>query len=305
MPDDIFSEAKAESEKVAAEIEQEFSSAQEPIPPKPADPLIEASNPKPYSPNPETVPMPQASETAQAPAPRNKMVIDLSHWNHVIPADGKMMIADKNEANHAISRPADGFDLMKQQGVEAVIIKATQGTGYIDDVFLDYAKRAHDAGLLVGAYHFGDASDVDKQAEFFLNECDKVQIPMLKCLDFEDFPHDPSKTMALHQAYDFLLHLMNAGSRPVLYSGNLIKQVLHKDSPPNDVHGQAHGYVQFFAGLRLWIAQYTNAQPTLPFAWKRYFLHQYSDRMPIRGITAAVDVSHYNGTAEQLRAGWL
>ena len=60
-------------------------------------------------------------------------VIDLSHWQ----------------------APVD-FARAKSAGIVAVILKATQGSGWIDVAFAQRIAAARASGLLVGAYHFLD-----------------------------------------------------------------------------------------------------------------------------------------------------
>jgi lysozyme len=59
------------------------------------------------------------------------IAIDLSHWE----------------------APVD-FAQVKASGISAVILKATQGTGFVDPTFASRAVATNDAGLFLGAYHF-------------------------------------------------------------------------------------------------------------------------------------------------------
>jgi hypothetical protein len=68
-------------------------------------------------------------------------VIDISHYEMV----------SQNFAETAAS------------GIVAVILKATQGTVFVDPTFLPHVAEARAAGLLVGAYHFLDGSSPAEQ----------------------------------------------------------------------------------------------------------------------------------------------
>lgn len=46
------------------------------------------------------------------------------------------------------------FGKVKKAGYDFVIIKATEGTDFKDSMFSDNLRRAREAGLKVGAYHF-------------------------------------------------------------------------------------------------------------------------------------------------------
>ena len=91
----------------------------------------------------EPPPPPQAPpETTYHDYPRG---LDISHWQ-----------GDFN-AETAI-----------EEGANFVYLKATQGIGYADNKYLSNTQQALNFGMLVGSYHFFDASqDAAAQAEFF------------------------------------------------------------------------------------------------------------------------------------------
>src|ERR1700751_5579262 len=80
------------------------------------------------------------------PPVTSDVVIDLSHWQ----------------------APVD-FAQAKSAGIVAVILKATQGSNWIDVTFKGRYAAASAAGLLVGAYHFLDNSAPEYQLENFLS----------------------------------------------------------------------------------------------------------------------------------------
>src|SRR5437879_13829039 len=61
------------------------------------------------------------------------------------------------------------FSVIKSAGVAAVILKATQGTGFVDPTFAPRPAQARAAGLLVGAYHCLDATSAIEPAAHFLS----------------------------------------------------------------------------------------------------------------------------------------
>src|SRR5258706_7209929 len=80
------------------------------------------------------------------------------------------------------------FQQAKAAGILGVIHKATQGLTYKDPMYLTNRQKALDAGLLWGAYHFGDGTDGTAQADFFLS----VATPgpdTLVVFDFEPNTH--------------------------------------------------------------------------------------------------------------------
>lgn len=204
----------------------------------------------------------------------NLIVVDLSHFDTVT-----------------------SFTDAKNAGVAGVIYKATQGSSYRDPTYADRRGEAAAAGLLWGAYHFGDNSPVQAQVSNFLNSA-RPDANTLLALDYEP---NGNATMSLDQARQFLtLVAQQVGRKPVLYSGSLIKQTL----PQPDA---------FFGSHKLWLAQYASA-PVLPTSWQNYWLWQYSDGSAgpqphsVAGIpgnsNGQIDCNTFAGTAQELAAQW-
>ena len=129
------------------------------------------------------------------------MVVDLSHHN------GTVNLAKA-----------------KSDGIAGVIHKATQGDSNNDPTYTGNRKKAADAGLLWGAYHFGTGSDGVTQADHFLSIV-KPEKDTLLVLDFEGNPQGPS--MTLEEARAFVTHVKEVTGRyPGLYSGHFIKELL-------------------------------------------------------------------------------
>lgn len=81
------------------------------------------------------------------------------------------------------------FGELRDAGVKAVILKATQGAYRVDPRFTEYVTRARSKGLLVGAYHFMTGEDATEQLDKFL-ETVKDYRPLLLCLDYEHNPNN-------------------------------------------------------------------------------------------------------------------
>lgn len=79
-----------------------------------------------------------------------QLFVDLSHW----------------QGEPALSN--DGYLALKKCGVRAVMIKATQGTSWVDVSFTANLRRARRHGFLVGVYHFSDGQTGKAQAQHFL-----------------------------------------------------------------------------------------------------------------------------------------
>jgi lysozyme len=178
--------------------------------------------------------------------------------------------------------------------VAAVIHKTTQGTKYVDPMLGVNRPAIISAGLLFGAYHFGDGSDGGDQARFFL---DTVQpLPgQLVGLDFESNPAGSSMTIEEARAFVTEIH-DSIGKWPVLYSGHDLKGALG---------GTADSVL---SNCPLWLAQY-GPSAVLPPGWSSWSLWQYTDGQignpsPVTGI-GHCDRDRFVGNAvADLRAFW-
>lgn len=198
------------------------------------------------------------------------VVVDLSHHNEI-----------------------EDWGKVYASGIRGVIHKATQGSGFTDPNYAERKAEAKAAGLLWGAYHFADSSDVSAQVSHFLSVVGDYSDTLL-ALDFEP---NRSNTMSLAQAKQFLQMVYDkTGQRPILYSGNLLKEGLKKKADP------------FFSAHRLWLAQY-GPKAKLPNGFTSYWLWQFTDGAVgpgphgLSGVKGLVDLNVFGGT--DLAAEWV
>lgn len=188
--------------------------------------------------------------------------------------------------------PTPDFRALKTAGIIGVIHKATQGAYYADPAYDERRKLAVDAGLLWGAYAFNTGQDPAVQVGSFLSHA-KPDKHTLVCLDFED---NPNSNMTLGQAQTWLeLCAAELGRKPVLYSGNRIKDLLMSHES------------EFFGSHRLWLAQY-GPKPVVQASWqnapRQPWLWQYTERGNIAGQYGYADLNAFGGTDEELIAEW-
>ena len=199
------------------------------------------------------------------------VVLDLSHWQG---GPGGM---------------EPDFAVMKTAGIHAVILKATQGSSWIDATFTGRAAAARAAGLLVGAYHFADATNPLVQASHFLTVAG--DIPRL-AIDIEE--NEMGDTVSIVQAAEIVARIqMTVRQLPLVY--------LNRNGPSGTGAGLPNGVL---SRCPLWLAEYGAASPTLPDGWKNWTLWQHTSTGRIPGIAGDVDRSYFNGTAEELAAWW-
>lgn len=205
--------------------------------------------------------------------PHANAVIDVSHENGVV-----------------------DFAAAHAGGLRAVLLKASQGTGFVDPMIAGNVARARAAGLLVGAYHFGTGDDPGAQAQHFLSAVRGLNAaPMPLALDWE--PDTAGSSMTAAGARTFVGAVRQAtGRSPGLYSGETGKQLLGDSVDP------------VLGACWLWLAQYDDT-PVVQRSWPRWTLWQYSDGtlgpMPhdIPGLRT-LDRTVFNGDAAALTDFW-
>lgn len=226
-------------------------------------------------PAPQAAPLPTGADPATAGL---NAVIDLSHNN------GTLTVAD--------------FERAKAAGIRAVFHKATQGNHFADPMFVPHLTAARSAGLLIGAYHFGNAVDGATQFAFFEATVRASGLgPMPLVLDYEA-NSNPQTSMSLQQAKAFLQQAQARVGKPIgLYSGFTVKDALG---------------ARVDAGLAaswLWLPAY-GRNPVAQASWARWTFWQYSDgnvgpeprRIP--GFQIPIDRSVFNGSEAELNAFW-
>lgn len=194
-------------------------------------------------------------------------IIDLSHWNV--------------EPN---------WNEVKAGGISAVMLKATQGSLSVDPAFVTRVRDASQAGLLVGAYHFCDASRPAFQVEHFLQVAGKISV---LAIDVE--PNGVGETATVVQAAEIASRIMVAvGRAPLVYMSRYGPDG-HGTGLPNSVLGRCP----------LWIADYTSAEaPTLPRGWNGWQMWQFTDCATVPGCSGRVDQSRFNGDESDLELWW-
>ncbi|APB75643.1 GH25 family lysozyme [Paenibacillus polymyxa] len=183
---------------------------------------------------------------------------------------------------------------VKADGISFAFIKASQGQRYVDPTFITNAKEAKKAGVLLGAYHFLDATSVEAakaEARHFAEVLEQVggrkslDLPLV--MDYENNPGNLSKTLISAVALSFLLELERlTGRKAIIYTGNAF----------------AANFNASLGGYPLWIARYSETHvPSDTVTWKRWDIWQYSDSGKVKGIAGNVDLNEFDGTVNELR----
>lgn len=185
------------------------------------------------------------------------------------------------------------FAKLLDEGVFAVIHKATQGVSMVDPKFVERSKAASDAGMPFYAYHFGTSSIAMEQVNHFLDVMSQGKDVAGGALDFED----NANPMTLAGAITFL-HGCDLGQRfkTPIYGGNRIRE---KISPVKSVQA-------IFAQRLLWLAEYgPHERVPLPWTDANKVLWQFSETGNIGGIAGHVDLNYWPpDDADSLYAAW-
>ena len=182
-----------------------------------------------------------------------------------------------NLSHYDLMRP--DFIAMRKEGVRAVIHEASYPRFARDAYYASRNVEAIRAGLLWGAYHFGDATDPVRQADHFLDIVassspriapEERPAGVLLVLDFEKNGHYPGGTMRVDQAIAFVERIhQRTGNYPGIYCSEYrIRQMLY-------ARGVSSAQREALAHCWLWVANY-HVEPRATPPWNHWHLWQYT-----------------------------
>jgi lysozyme len=224
-----------------------------------------------------------------------------------------------NMSHYDLMRP--DFSAMKSEGIIGVIHEATFPRYATDWRYRERQVAAMKAGLLWGAYHFGDATNPIRQADHFLSFVAASRPPLtsaeaetrrpgaLLVLDFEKNGHYPGGTMSVAQAVAFVERIRErTGKYPGLYCSEYrLRQMLYGG-------GASESQRRTLSKCWLWIANY-HFQPRNFSPWDRWDMWQYTgdgkcDLRPRSAYPKSVanirkaERNIFNGNNAALQAFW-
>lgn len=222
-----------------------------------------------------------------------------------------------------------GIDISSWQGVESVdiapdfvIIKATQGTDYINPLCDAQYQRALSQGKMLGVYHYASGGDPIAEANFFIDNCEGYIGQALLVLDWEE-NQNPRYYEYASWCKVFLDHCFaRTGVRPLIYMNANCMCSANWSSISKDYGLWLAGYPdnrsswevpEFPYSLYYWefvaIWQYTSSNGTLDRdeaymdreAWKRYATpakESVAVSQPKPVETVITEPSHYEPIVE-------
>lgn len=184
--------------------------------------------------------------------------IDISHW------DGDI-----------------DFARVKNDGIEIVYIKSSEGQSLIDPKFETYYHQARDHGLKIGFYHYVTArtkAQAKAEAHFFISVIEEKEFDCLPVMDFEalfDLSHKEINKIAKEfmEAVEYY-----SGKKSMLYS---------------DASNASSVFDPALARYPLWIAQYGVKEPSDNGKWLHWTGWQYTASGTISGIKNEVDRDYF------------
>ncbi|MGX1566012.1 glycoside hydrolase family 25 protein [Streptomyces sp. NPDC055506] len=144
-------------------------------------------------------------------------------------------------------------------GLSFVFVKATEGRSYVNPKLAAQTKRARDAGLVVGFYHFLWPGNLSAQAEYFVGKAPERAGDIL-AVDWETTSNGTHASNAEKDLFIRKLKDLRPNNQVVLYCNRNFWLTVDKTS---------------YAGDGLWIADYVSAgKPRIKAKWR---FHQYTD----------------------------
>lgn len=172
---------------------------------------------------------------------------------------------------------------IKEDGIDFVYIKATEGVSHTDLNFQKHYESAAKSGLKVGAYHFylfGVSGN--QQANNFISEVRHCKLDLIPAIDVEINQQNPiSKDSVYINNIITELSILEQrlfslyGVRPIIYTNLECYELYIKDH---------------FEDNLLWIVDLESEPSDTLKQWR---IWQYSHRGEVQGIKGFVDLNHY------------
>mgnify|MGYP004444693869 FL=1 len=183
------------------------------------------------------------------------------------------------------------WDKLEEQNVAFAFIKATEGSGHIDESARRNLERASKTSIKKSAYHFFSFdSSGETQAENYISVVGTDEIDMPPVVDIEYYADKKSNKPTKEETEQILRPLLEKleeyyGVKPIIYTTLPVYFRYVKEN---------------FSDYPLWIRN-VNFEPDL-MNWKFW---QYCDKGELYGYKGEekyIDLNVYNGTIEQFLA---
>ena len=177
------------------------------------------------------------------------------------------------------------FRQIKEQKIDFVYMKATEGGDYVDNRFNGNYKKAFLNGLPIGIYHFFRFNVSGKiQANNFYNAIQGKNTDLPFVVDVEEWGNSGNhdKENVIREIRSFINEVENLTNKRVM------------------IYTNENGFRKYIQGNfeknELWICSF-NSEPKIGSRWDFW---QHSHKGKMKGITGLVDINTFNGS----RAEW-
>ena len=179
----------------------------------------------------------------------------------------------------------------KNNGIQAVIIKATQGNNYKNPCLQKHVDQAKSLGLNFGLYHYYDKKygTAEQQAEYFCNTIKGLGYNVVPVLDFEE----ASQTDKVNNIHKFMNYCTKAlGVTPILYT--YASYLNYLDSTTY----QYKLWVAFYMSMSQAIKNFDRCKQLYPVV-NNYTIvgYQYASCWKINGYSGNLDVDEFYDSA--------
>ncbi len=173
--------------------------------------------------------------------------------------------------------------------LDGVIVKATQGTGYVNPCYAEWVKWLADNDKPFGVYHYCTTENPEAEAEHFYKTVKPYIGKCVLCADYED-PATSKGTAWLKRFLDRFYAL--SGVRCMIYCSLSVVQTQQFD---------------FLTVYPLWMAQYADMNTVNGFLdtpWQKgsvapfnsYAMHQYTSCGRLNGYSGNLDFNKFYGS---------
>ena len=147
----------------------------------------------------------------------------------------RWIVSDRDIIGVDISEYQADVDMerLREQGIEFIYMKATEGSGHVDGYFAENWENAGDCGIPAGAYHFFSFdSPGEQQAENYINTVGSLDGKMIPAIDVEYYAdkkkNPPEKEDVVRELRAFIAVLEKEyGVKPLIYcSGEVYEMYL-------------------------------------------------------------------------------
>lgn len=186
----------------------------------------------------------------------------------------------------------NGIDISAWQGDENIdlskvpfdfcIVKATEGTSYKNRYFTSHCDKVLNKKRLLGAYHYANGGDVQKEADYFLAYARKYIGKAVLVLDWEAKNNPQFGKNDLEWCLKWCSYVYRkTGIKPLIYIQKSAMNAVKK------------------AGYGLWVAQYPDYEQT---GYQKHPWNEGAYNCLIRQYTSVGKLSGYSGSLDLNKA---